>query len=257
MKKIFFLLSMITALIFCGVSVNAEIYIEDKAGLYNEEQESYVYSRLQEAANTTGWNFGVYTTNEFDYDPERYGEDEAYTMAGRKAEEIYDSVFGRDSSGLLFFCDVGYRYTVVAGDARKYIVGKRFDNMNSAMRREYNAYDDTGVVDAMVDSVITYYEKGEGSSDIRPSTVIIAALIALVITAIVIAIVTSSYHNLAKPDTKRYMVQDKTNIYNRSSVIVSTRHYSYSNSSSSGSGHSGGGGFSGGHHGGGGFGGHR
>lgn len=266
MKRfVVFISALLCMLCFFAVPAGAEetavtpgqIYLEDNAGLYNESDYALVKYKLQNAAAETGWCYGIYTTKEFDFDPEKYGEDEAYTMAGRKAEEIYDSVFGEDSSGVLFFCDVGYRYTVIANDARKYIVGRRFDNLNDAMKDKYFDYDDMGVVSVFVDKTVDYYHRGPGSTDITAITIIIPFVISAIIAAIAAAVVSWDYKTLEKPDTKRYLVNDQTSIYRHSDRVVNTRHYSYSNSSSSGSGHSGGGGFSGGHHGGGGFGGHR
>ena len=239
---------------------SASVYLEDNANIYSDSQEQQVYSQLQAAAAETGWNYGIYTTKEFDFDPERYGEDQAYIMAGKKAEEIYDSVFGRESSGILFFCDVGYRYTVIAGDARQYIVGRRFDNLNSAMKDRYFDYDDMGVVNVLVNKSTDYYRRGPGSSDITAVTVIIPFLVSLLVTAIAIALISSNYKKLVKPGAERYMKKAPRGdiFYLSTDRLVNERHYSYSNSSSSGGGgHGGGGGFSGGHHGGGGFGGHR
>ncbi|MBQ5331294.1 MAG: hypothetical protein J6F31_08605 [Oscillospiraceae bacterium] len=261
-KKCFFFGFLMAALLLLlpqRVYAAGQVYLEDTADIYDESQEAEVYSKLEAAAAETGWNYGIYTTNEYDYDPEVYGDSAAYTMAGRKAEEIYDSVFGRDSSGVLFFCDVGYRYTVIAGEARDYVVGRRFDNMNSRMRDKYFDYDDMGVVNVLVDKTTGYYRRGPGSSDITLVTVLIPLLISVIISIIAVAVVNSNYKKLVRPGAERYM--DKTArgtaFYLSNDRLVNERHYSYSNSSSSGGGHGGGGGFSGGHHGGGGFGGHR
>ncbi len=266
MKKIISLIAVMLISVCLGCTVSADeaalpadvqIYLEDNADIYSDAEEALVRKKLTDAAMETGWCYGIYTTKEFDYDPDRYGESQAYVLAGRKAEEIYKEVFGADKSGILFFCDVGYRYTVIANDAEQYIVGKRFDNLNSAMKDKYFDYDDMGVVNVLTTKTVEYYKRGPGSSDITVLTVVIPLVIAVIISVIACAVVASNYKSLEKPDTRRYLAKNHTNIYKKVDRIVSTRNYSYSNSSGSGGGHGGGGGFSGGSFGGGGFGGHR
>ncbi|MBQ4364374.1 MAG: TPM domain-containing protein [Oscillospiraceae bacterium] len=240
----------------CHAEENGKVFIEDNWDLYTDDTYYYILSELQKAADETGWNFGIYTTEEFDYDPERYGENTAYTMAGRKAEEIYDNTFGRDSSGMLFFCDIGYRYVVVAGDAENYISGKRLNNMLSSMKDEFFDHDDRGCAMVFIHSTLDYYRKGPGSTDITTMTVVIPLLVGLLIAAIACAAAVHSYKSIPKPDTQPYLDPGSLDIYHRENNLVHTSSYTYTRESSSGGGtHSGG--FSGGHHGGGGFGGHR
>ena len=240
----------------CHAEENGKVFIEDNWDLYTDDTYYYILSELQKAADETGWNFGIYTTEEFDYDPERYGENTAYTMAGRKAEEIYDNAFGRDSSGMLFFCDIGYRYVVVAGDAENYISGKRLNNMLSSMKDEFFDHDDRGCAMVFIHSTLDYYRKGPGSTDITTMTVVIPLLAGLLIAAIACAVAVHSYKSIPKPDTQPYLDPGSLDIYHRENNLVHTSSYTYTRESSSGGGtHSGG--FSGGHHGGGGFGGHR
>ena len=259
---------------------SGEIYLDDNMGYYGDRTDE-VRRMLEETAEYTGWNIGVVTCD-YDYDPERYGSSSATSKAGTKAEEIYDSVFGVDTDGVLYFCDVGTRYIVVANGARKYIVGSRFDSLLSTVNSKYMNYDDFGSVKAFADGVKDCYDRGEvtqddlvsqgydtfdengyyhvdGKKKVTLADVLTALGIGFVISLIPVACVVYHYRVPKAPSADTYLDRNTVDIYRARNDLVKTRHYSYTNSSSSGGGggHGGGGGFSGGHHGGGGMGGHR
>ncbi|MBQ5312141.1 MAG: hypothetical protein ILP19_08920 [Oscillospiraceae bacterium] len=253
------------------------IYLDDRMDYYRDAGD--VEALLREVADKTGWNVGVVTCD-YDYDPGTYGS-EAEAMAGRKAEEIYDDVFGPDTDGVLYFCDIGMRYIVVANDARNYIVGSRFDSLISSVNEKYMRYDDVGALRAYLDGVTDCYNKGPVSKDDLESQgydtfdengyyhvdgkskpgrddFLAAGGIGLIAAIIAVVAVVFHYRVPKAPSAEIYIDRNTLDIYKRSNHLVRTHNYSYTNSSSSGGGyHGGGGGFSGGHHGGGGMGGHR
>ncbi|MBQ5316041.1 MAG: hypothetical protein J6I96_00640 [Oscillospiraceae bacterium] len=249
------------------------VYLDDRMGYYSDADG--VEALLKEAADHTGWNVGVVTCD-YDYDPNGSG-------AGIKAEEIYDEVFGVDSDGVLYLCDVGTRYICVANGARKYVVGQRFDSLLDEVNSKYMNYDDLGSVKAFANGIKDCYDRGEvtqdeltdqgydtfdndgyyhvdGKEPFKPSDLVIPAGAGIIAAIISVVVVVFKYRVPAAVSADTYLEKNTVDIYKRKNQIVKTRHYSYSNSSLSRGGggyHGGGGGFSGGHHGGGGVGGHR
>lgn len=146
------LLLAAAAVILCAPAAYGQVLLNDKADLYSDEQETSIISMMEDASEKTGWNFGIVTLN-VDYSS---GE-----AARSRAEKIYDETFGRDSSGVLFLCDVGYRHFVIAGDAEKYVSGRRFDKMVSRIKTLYFDYDDMGCARTFVNSVVDCYNMGE------------------------------------------------------------------------------------------------
>ena len=271
MKRISVILGIILAMM-CGASVSAEIYLDDRLGLYGDSTEE-VRQMMQDASDKTGWNIGIVTCD-YDYDPETYGESSAYEQAGRKAEELNDEIFGVDENSVFFLCDVGYRYICVANEPRKYLVGSRFDNMVNRIQDRYFAYDDVGTAKAFTDAVVSSYEAGLPSeSELNGikldengyytqypqdnSAIYIAIGIGLVISLIVVGCIVYTYRKPQPLTANEYLDRNSFDMYQRKTILVSTRNYSYTVDSGGSGGHGGGGGFSGGHHGGGGGGGHR
>ena len=275
MKNIISIIAALGMILLCRVCVSAEVYLDDRLDLYPDDQ--VIIDLMQEAADTTGWNIGIVTCD-YDYDPETKGEYIAETEAGEKAEEITDEVFGRSSNSVLFLCDVGYRYVCVANEPRKYVVGDRFDAMIKDIESHYFDYDDLGTAKAFINNVVACYNKGEVSAsevhglvlnsdgyyevpdevpDHSDTHLIIAFVIAFLIALFIAICVVADYSKPTPVDANEYLDKNSMDMYDRQTLLVNTRHYSYTVSSSSGGGHSGGGGFSGGHHGGGGHGGHR
>ncbi|MBQ7989857.1 MAG: hypothetical protein IJ251_02265 [Oscillospiraceae bacterium] len=273
MKKIITLFAAFF-LIMLGRTVSAEVYLKDEMDLYPDDQ--YIIDMMEEASAKTGWNIGIVTCD-YDYDPEYYGESTAYEKAGKKAEELNDSMFGANENSVFFLCDVGYRYVCIANEPRKYIVGDRFDSMINEMEKHYFDYDDVGTATAFISNVVSCYERGLPTAeetagltldengyytqfDSKPSGIPVFPFIAgFVIAAFIGGGVVKSYRKPAPVDANTYLDKNELDIYHRNTMLVSTRHYHYNVDTSSGgsSGHHGGGGFSGGHHGGGGHGGHR
>ena len=227
-------------------AVQGEIYFEDAADLYDDSEEAYIRSMLRDAAEHTGWNYGIVTLNE---------DISTLQSACTRAEQIYDENFGADSSGVLYMCDVGYRYFVIAGDARSYISGTRYDNMERKIKELYFDYRDLECAKVFISSTVSCYDKGEGSFDIYTPALVLGGVFAAVSAIIVFVTVNIRYKKYPKPEVNNYIDHGKTDIYRRDDTFVrefTTRH-THSSSSSGGGGGRGGGG----HHGGGGFGGHR
>lgn len=223
--------------------ISAAVYMNDADNLYSDSQEAYLIDLMEEASEHTGWNYGIVTLHE-DYN-------DSYS-ACRRAEQIYDDQFGIDSSGVLFMCDIGYRYFVIAGDARNYISGTRFNNMVNKIKDLYFDYEDLSCAITFIEYTTDYYDRGEGSFAIDPTGVVTGIIAAIIAAIICIVAVSSSYSNHAKPTTNNYLDNRKLDFYRRQDVFK--REYTVRQSHSSSSGGGGGGG---GHHGGGGFGGHR
>ena len=164
------LLLAAAAVILCAPAAYGQVLLNDKADLYSDEQETSIISMMEDASEKTGWNFGIVTLN-VDYSS---GE-----AARSRAEKIYDETFGRDSSGVLFLCDVGYRHFVIEGDAEKYVSGRRFDKMVSRIKTLYFDYDDMGCARMFVNSVVDCYNMGElkASEKISGTAVITAVFI--------------------------------------------------------------------------------
>ena len=217
------LLLAAAAVILCAPAAYGQVLLNDKADLYSDEQETSIISMMEDASEKTGWNFGIVTLN-VDYSS---GE-----AARSRAEKIYDETFGRDSSGVLFLCDVGYRHFVIAGDAEKYV-------------------SDMGCARTFVNSVVDCYNMGElkASEKISGTAVITAVFIGLVAAGVTCCIVIHIYKTYPKTDAGVYMDAKKSDIYTRNDIFLRQFTTSHTNSSSGGGG--------GGHHGGGGFGGHR
>lgn len=236
------LLLAAAAVILCAPAAYGQVLLNDKADLYSDEQETSIISMMEDASEKTGWNFGIVTLN-VDYSS---GE-----AARSRAEKIYDETFGRDSSGVLFLCDVGYRHFVIAGDAEKYVSGRRFDKMVSRIKTLYFDYDDMGCARTFVNSVVDCYNMGElkVSEKISGTAVITAVFIGLVAAGVACCIVIHIYKTYPKTDAGVYMDAKKSDIYTRNDIFLRQFTTSHTNSSSGGGG--------GGHHGGGGFGGHR
>lgn len=227
----------------------ADFYFEDGADFYDDTDEAYVRSMLKEASEHTGWNYGLVT------------EDKSYSStssAGRAAEEIYNREFGEDSSGLLYFGDRNGVYIVVAGEARDYVVGSRFDNMLKKIKTDYFKYRDLQCAKTFTESTMKYYDKGVGNFDFYIPTLIVSILLGALAAWGTAYGITHTYTTHEKPSTNNYLDVRKVDIYRRGDQLlhmytrrVDTRSHHYG-----GGGYHGGGGF-GGSHGGGGFRGHR
>lgn len=237
------LLLAAAALIICAPAAFGAVLMDDRADIYTDEQETKIISMMEDASAKTGWNYGIVTMN-VDYSSEQ--------AARTKAESVYDETFGQDSSGVLYLCDVGYRYFVIAGDAEKYVSGRRFDKMVSRIKTQYFDYDDMGCARTFINSTVDCYDVGEMTllEKISPTAAMVAIFIGLVAAGISCCVVIHIYKTYPKPDAAVYMDAKKTDIYIRNDVFLRQFTTSHSNSSS-------GGGGSRGHHGGGGFGGHR
>lgn len=226
--------------------VSAEILFMDNADLYNTGEEALLRQKMTEFTEETGWNIGIVTaTNDF------YSE----SSAGTAAEKYYDDAFGADSSGVLYLCDVGYRYIVIAGDARKYIVGPRFSKMLESVNDKYMDYDDMGSADKFISFSEKYYRQGEGSFYIGGENIALALVLFAASVIIIFFIIKHSYSKYPAPSASLYIDNKTVDIYRRMDTFL-RQFVTRTSNSSSGGGH-GGGGFSGGHHGGGGAGGHR
>lgn len=240
-----FLISAAVILIFAPNAFGA-VLLDDSANLYSDEQEQMIISMLNDASDKTGWNYGIVTLNA-DYNTEQ--------SARSRAEAIYDNAFGESSSGVLFMCDVGYRYFVVAGDAEKYVSGTRFNKMVSRIKDLYFSYDDMGCAKEFINSTVECYNSGKIkiTDNIDGSMALTSLYIGLVAAGIGCCFVIHAYKTYPKSDATAYIDNKKTNIYGRKDIFI--RQFTTVSSNSSNSGGRGGG--RGGHHGGGGFGGHR
>lgn len=229
--------------------VGAAVYFDDGDNLYDAGEKAYIMQLMNEASEHTGWNYGIVTMHE-DYSGEY--------SAGTRAEAIYNEQFGEDSSGVLFLCDVGYRYVVVAGEARDYVKGSRFDNMIKKMRDQYFDYKDLQCAITFIKYTEKYYDRGKGGFDIYPPAMAAAIVFGIAAAVGTAFAVNHSYTSHEKPETNNYLDVRKMDMYRRNDTYLRSHRVRYSNNSShsGGFGGGGGGGF-GGSHGGGGFGGHR
>ncbi|MGN0664907.1 MAG: hypothetical protein ACI4KF_00110 [Huintestinicola sp.] len=230
---------MAVLFLFSTPTYAAGFCIEDNSGLYNEESRAYLEGQLEEITEYTGWNIGIVTLN---YDFSSLGG------ARNFSEDKYDKLFGRSSSGVLYVCDVGYRYIVVAGDAEKYINGQRFESMLDEVNDLYMDYDDLGSASVFIAKTKEYYDKGPGLP-VSMSVLLLGVLFFIAAFLVTYFSICKSYSKYQKPDTRNYIDRRSLDIYRRQDVFL--RQYTTTSSSS----HGGGGG--GGHHGGGGAGGHR
>lgn len=242
-------ISALCMMIFSSVA-SADIYFDDAADLYDSGEEYYLQNLMREASAHTGWHYGIVTMNE-DF---RYS-----AAAGARAEEIYNREFGEDSSGVLFLCDVGYRYVVIAGEAREYVVGDRFDHMLKKMQDEYFDYRDLACAKTFIEKTSKYYDRGPGSFDVNPGAMAIAVILGLAAALGTAFGINHSYNTHEKPSTNNYLDVRNVDMYRRNDTFLRMYTRTYSNSSryGGGGGSFGGGRGFGGSHGGGGFGGHR
>lgn len=262
MKKF---LSVFAAVFICIIALAAPVSayssgIDDRAGLFTDSQKKQLEEKQEKAAELTGWNIAVVTT------------DIGLGTDGRRAidyaEKYYDDTFGSDSSSVVYLIDLDYRYVCMDGDVLNYFNTSRLDTMLDACEKKYYAYDDVGNLEQFYFYLEYFYNngtvpydsnigaKGYHNTSFRLSFNPVTGLIA---AAIAIAVVVSSYkfHHAAPPNI--YLNGNSINIYNRRDVFIRefttrTRISDESHHSSGGGGHSSHGGHS---HGGGGRGGRR
>lgn len=247
--KQFILLLGLAAITAFAPDAAAKVYFDDGADLYSSSEEALLISDMEEASAYTGWNYGIVTMNN-DYSSE--------VSAGKAAEKIYNTQFGEDSSGVLFLCDVGWRYVVVAGEAREYVVGSRFDNMIKEMKDYYFDYEDLSCAKAFIRRTTDYYGRGKGSFDLNPALFALAAAIGIAAGSGTVIGISHKYKRYEKPQTNNYLDVRSMNRYRENDIFErSFRTRVSNNTGGGGGGSSGGGGGFGGSHGGGGFGGHR
>ncbi len=249
LKKAVCFFTVLTAVFMAGIfspAVFADTFLDDTANLYDDGDEKYLNSKMEEASAETGWHYAIVTTDK-NYSNEY--------NAGMEAERIYKEQFGTES-GVLFLCDTGWRYVVVAGTAESYVTGQRFDNMISAMADHYFDYDDIGCAEQFINDTVRYYNKGEGGDDVSSVVMLAAVAIGLVAAVATGLGVNSSYSHHEKPITNNYMDRRKLDFYRRMDTHVNTRRTVIHRHDQNNGGSSGGSGI-GGSFGGGGFGGKR
>ncbi|MBR4346138.1 MAG: TPM domain-containing protein [Oscillospiraceae bacterium] len=254
MKRIAGLIASLVLMFMFPVLAHATVWLDDQNDLYTDSQEQQLLEEMQRTADHTGWNIAIVTYSA-DYDPEAYGENTAYRMAYTEAERLYDEHFGVNSSGVLYLCDVGYRYVCVANNARNYIDGMRLQRMVTSMEKYYFDYDDMGHAREFLSRIDMYYDAGVGTSWMTFADFIPGIVGGIIAVIILIAAVWHRYKTPVAPSANEYLFKSGVTFTKRRDVFVGSHSYSYSNSSGGGGGGFHGGG--GGHHGGGGHGGHR
>lgn len=226
----------------CVFAAQGEVYLDDRAGLYSEGEETYILSLMENAAEKTGWNYGIVTLNEDINDS---------ASACSRAERLYDERFGADSSGVLYMCDVGYRWFVIAGDAGNYISGSRYDRMEKKIKELYFDYKDIECAEAFINTTSECFDKGVVGFEPDSAGIAWGIGLAVFAAAAVVIGVNVRYKKYPKAKVNNYLDPKHTNMYRRNDIFVREYTTKHTHSSSSG------GGGGGGHHGGGGFGGHR
>ncbi|MBQ3918148.1 MAG: hypothetical protein II695_00605, partial [Oscillospiraceae bacterium] len=241
MKRISVILGIILAMM-CGASVSAEIYLDDRLGLYGDSTEE-VRQMMQDASDKTGWNIGIVTCD-YGYNMDIYSDDEIYDMAGAEAEKLVGSVFGEDTNSVLFLCEYSCRYVCINNEPRRYIQGKRFDDMDNQIRDRYYDYDDFGTAKAFLDNVVYCYNLGPTTEEEMKdyghvdengyytqfpednSAIYIAIGIGLVISLIVVGCIVYTYRKPQPLTANEYLDRNSFDMYQRKTILVSTRNYS-------------------------------
>ncbi len=198
-------------LLLASPCVNAEVYFDDAADIYGMGEEAVIIKMMEEASAHTGWNYGIVTSNT-----------DFSTAADAKtsAESIYNSVFGEDSSGVLYMCDVGYRYIVVEGDAQNYVSGARFENMLEKIKEYYFEHNDMGCARTFIESTSDYYDRGKGGFDLDMNMFIISVFLGLIVAAGTAFGISRHYAAHEKPATNNYLDVRKFNMYRNSDTLI-------------------------------------
>ncbi len=262
--------SLTAALLAClclGInSFAAEIYFEDNAGLYSDEQEKELMTEQQELCNYTGWNIAVITTD-IDFPEDGYD-------AIEYAEARYKALFGSyDADGILFLIDLGYRHFAIGGETDVYYFNDpRVNKMLDRCEKKYYDYDDMGNIREYFSCVREFYDAGPFTNEDNYSSensyynensvplselLLIICGSGLITAGIGVAVVLTRYKFHAKTNAACYIRSGGVDMYESSDVFIRetvTRTKNANSSSGGGSHH----GSSGGHSmGGGGRGGHR
>lgn len=225
----------------CVSAVQGEVYLDDRADLYSEGEETYILSLMENAAEKTDWNYGIVTLNEDINDS---------VSACSRAERLYDERFGADSSGVLYMCDVGYRWFVIAGNAENYVSGSRYDRMEKKIKELYFDYKDIECAEAFINTTSECFDKGAVGFEPNGAGIAWGTGLAFFAAAAAVIVVNVRYKKYPKAEVNNYLDPKRTNMYRRNDIFAREYTTKHTHSSSSGGG-------SGGHHGGGGFGGHR
>ena len=271
MRKLFsFAVLLLTVLFLPSASCFAySAGIDDRAGIYTPSELAELEQRQKEAADLTGWNIAVITTDT------GFGTDGV--NACDFAEKYYDDTFGADSSSVVYLIDLDYRWIAMDGDVLDYINSDRFNEMMDNCESCYMNYEDVKNLNTFYDSLEKYYLAGTVTRD--PSVgplgdafetavtfdsytverLLIFLLAGVLISTVVICIIVYRYKTHTAPSANTYLEHGSVDMYIKSDIFSfedTTR--TRIRSSSSGSSHRSGSHRSGGRsHGGGGRGGRR
>ncbi len=245
MKNFILHIAAAVLILLAAPSISAAVYFDDAADLYESGEEAYIIQLMEEASASTGWNYGIVTLNE---------GHTTLSSAGKRAEQLYNDAFGVSSSGVLYMCDIDYRYFVIAGEAREYISGRRYQVMEDRIKELYFDYEDLSCATEFIRYTEKYYHNGKGSFALYTPALVISICCFVAGVILTIVAVTNRYHKHPKPQVNNYLDKRQIDIYSSHDNFIRETTVRYSESSSSGGRR--GGGF-GGSHGGGGFGGRR
>ena len=271
MRKLFsFAVLLLTVLFFPSASCLAySAGIDDRAGIYTPSEIAELEQRQKEAADLTGWNIAVITTDT------GFGTDGV--DACDFAEQYYDDTFGADSSSVVYLIDLDYRWIAMDGDVLDYINSDRFNEMMDACEHCYMNYEDVKNLNTFYDSLEKYYLAGTVTRD--PSVgplgdafetavtydsytvekLLIFLLTGVLISTVVICIIVYRYKVHIAPSANTYLEHSSVDMYIKNDIFSyeDTTRTRISSSSSGGSRHSGSHRSGGRSHGGGGRGGRR
>lgn len=241
--------AVIAALLLCSTAALADAYIDDGAELYSDSDEEYLLNLMELCSEETGWNIGI-VTDEYGY----YSE----SAVRQAAEHIYDNRFGADSSGLLFLCDVEWRYIVVAGEAELYINADRLDIMLDNIEEYYMDYEDLYAAYSYINYIDKYYNEGPQTEPSASSFVSLRFFLNAATFPLIIGIAVSVIVFLSIAKKYSTYISHSARSYTRSGDIVFNlrtdsflREHTTKTRASSSSNHHGGGRSSGHHSGGG------
>ncbi len=253
-RLISFVSAVITALCVMCVPVIADGktgLVVDGADIFTKTQENYMTDKAVEAAEKTGLNIIVYTTDDV-------GSDKSDNGVMDFADVAYESICGINTDGVLLLInnDTKFDWISTSGAGINYLSDYRIETIFSAMDKYYDKDDLYGASLCFIEKVVSYCAQGKANNQQEVfgkevdldyfaeeffSTFLFLGFGALIVSICLYAHFSKQYA-ITKPETQNYTLKDSLWFSQKTDQFmgnITTRTYSPRSSGSSGS-HSGG-----------------
>ena len=252
----FFASAVICAVMLCVPSFAADkasAWVVDDANAFSGSDESTILQAASEAADTTGFNIVIFTSD-------NVGSDKSDAAVTDFADLKYESLCGMNTDGILLFINFDNKYDRIStsGVCINYFSDYRIDSMWDHMDKYFAEDDYVGVALSFIADAENYYSSGKVNSQTEIlggefdlgymlenffSTLMFTGFAALIVAVCLYSYFSKNY-TIQKPETRTYTLKDSLYFTTRTDTFVgnvTNRTYSprSSSHSSGGSHHSG------------------